>query len=319
MSPISFLYNTSMARLISVFITGFLFLCLGVGSISAQRAVAPSSQGIEATGSAEAMSEVEVSPSPQPTPTPRPDLTQDTEETVETFELLLQKQDLGPVFPFNPIKYAIRGAVKAGVPPNTIILLLLLPLIAAVIAAARHIVGLRGFGIFLPASLSVVFVAIGPIIGIGLFILIVMASTAFRLLLRKARVRLQYLPRMALILWVVSVSVLGLLFVAPIFRAPGVTNVSIFPVLILALLAEDFSKIQIGKSARTAIGHATETIILSLVSYFFLTLESLQHFALLRPEWLLILVALGDVILGKYVGLRFIEYWRYRKLIVGKK
>jgi len=311
-----------MTKLLSFIVTaGFLFLSLNIGAINinAQRVVSPSPQSLESTESAAATSEAEVAPTPESTPTPRPDFTQDTEETVEPLEMLLREQVLGPVFPFNPIKYAIRGAVDAGVPPNTIVLLLLLPLIAAVIAAARHVVGLRGFGIFLPASLAVVFVAIGPIIGIGLFILIVIASTLFRLFLRKVRIRLQYLPRMALILWVVCVSVLGLLFMAPVFRSSNIANVSIFPVLILALLAEDFSKIQIGKSARTAIGHATETIILSLVSYFFLTLEPLQHFALLNPEWLLVLVALGDVILGKYVGLRFIEYWRYRKLISGSK
>jgi len=311
-----------MTKLLSFIVTaGFLFLSLNIGAINinAQRVVSPSPQSLESTESAAATSEAEVAPTPESTPTPRPDFTQDTEETVEPLEMLLREQVLGPVFPFNPIKYAIRGAVDAGVPPNTIVLLLLLPLIAAVIAAARHVVGLRGFGIFLPASLAVVFVAIGPIIGIGLFILIVIASTLFRLFLRKVRIRLQYLPRMALILWVVCVSVLGLLFMAPVFRSSNIANVSIFPVLILALLAEDFSKIQIGKSARTAIGHATETIILSLVSYFFLTLEPLQHFALLNPEWLLVLVALGDVILGKYVGLRFIEYWRYRKLISNSK
>ncbi len=308
-----------MTKITSFLLAGFMLFSLGTSSAYAQRIITPSPQSLESTESAEVTDEAEASPTPEPTPTPRPDFTQDTEETVGPLETLLRNQNLGPAFPFNPIKYAIRGAVDAGVPPNTIILLLLLPLIAAIIAAARHIVGLRGFGIFLPASLAVVFVAIGPIIGIGLFILIVMASTVFRLFLRKIRIRLQYLPRMALILWVVSVSVLGLLFMAPVFRSPNIANVSIFPVLILALLAEDFSKIQIGKSARTAISHATETIILSLVSYFFLTLEPLQYFALLNPEWLLILVAISDVILGKYVGLRFIEYWRYRRLIAGKK
>jgi len=259
------------------------------------------------------------SPIPSPTvePTPRPDLTQSTEETVGPLEKLLRQQQLGSVY-INPIKYAIRGAVDAGVPPNTIVLLLLLPLIAAVIAAARHVVGLRGFGIFLPASLSVVFIAIGPLLGILLFVLIVVASTMFRILLRKVKVRLQYLPRMALMLWTVVLSVLGVLFLAPVFPSNQLTNVSIFPVLILALLAEDFSKIQLGKSARTAVSHATETIILSLVSYMFLTLEPLQKAALLNPEWLIIGVAIFDILLGKYVGLRVTEYWRFRKLILDK-
>lgn len=260
---------------------------------------------------------VSPSPSPTPDPTPRPDLTQPTEETIGPLEKLLQDQKLGPVI-FNPVKYAIRGAVDAGVAPNTIVLLLLLPLIAAIIAAARHVVGLRGFGIFLPASLAVVFIAIGPLLGIFLFVLIVVASTVFRMFLRQLKIRLQYLPRMALMLWAVVLSVLGILFMAPVIPGNSLTGVSIFPVLILALLAEDFSKIQLGKSAHTAVSHATETIILSLVSYMFLTLKPLQEAALLNPEWLIVGVAIFDILLGKYVGLRVTEYWRFRKLILNK-
>ena len=250
-------------------------------------------------------------------PTPRPDLTQITEETVGPFEKLLAEQSLGPVWPTNPVKYAIRAAVEAGVPPNTIVLLLLLPVIAAIIAAARHIAGIRGFGIFLPAALSVVFVATGPVVGIVLFLIIVAVSTMTRLTLRKLKIKLQYLPRMALLLLFVVMGVLAVLFAAPVIKQPDLVNVSIFPVLVLVLLAEDFSKVQIGKSAKTAINLTTETLILSLASYVFLTLKPLQAFALLNPEILLLSVAVFDLFLGKYVGLRFVEFWRFRKLISG--
>jgi len=242
-------------------------------------------------------------------------LTLESEEASGSFEALLDGQSLGSIWPTNPIKYAIRGAVEAGVPPNTIVLLLLLPAVAAIIAAARHLVGLRGFGIFLPAALSVVFVATGPVVGIGLFLIIVTVSTGTRVVLRKLRIRLQYLPRMALLLLFVVMAILGVLFAAPVIKRPDITNVSIFPVLVLVLLAEDFSRVQIGKSAKTAINLTTETLILALVSYVFLTLKSVQEFALLSPEILLLSVLVFDFVLGKYIGLRFLEFWRFRKLI----
>ena len=257
-------------------------------------------------------------PSPQPTSVPTPvlraDLTQKSEETSGHLERLLEEQVLGPVWPVNPLKYAIRASIASGVPANTIVLLLLLPVIAFVIAASRHIVGLRGFGIFLPAALSVVFVALGPIIGIGLFLLIVLLSTTTRLALRKFKIQLQYLPRMALILWSVVVGVLGMLFLSPFLGGFVFGNISIFPVLILALLAEDFTKTQIGKSAKTAINLTTETLILALMSYILLTLKTIQEFALLNPEVLLLLTAAGDALLGRYIGLRLRELWRFRKL-----
>lgn len=252
-----------------------------------------------------------------PTPPLRPDLTEKTEELVRPFEKLLEEQELGPVWPTNPIKYAIRGAISAGVPPNTLVLLLLLPVIAALIAAARHLVGIRGFGIFLPAALSVTFVATGPVVGIGMFLVIVAVSTSTRIILRKLKIKLQYLPRMALILLFVVMGVMGVLFAAPIFDRPDLADVSIFPVLILVLLAEDFSRVQLGKSAKTAVSLTTETLILALVSYVFLTSPRVQQFALLNPEILILLVAVFNFFMGKYVGLRLREFWRFRKLISG--
>ncbi len=256
------------------------------------------------------------SPSATPTPTPKPDLTRETEETLGPLEKLLASQKLGPVFT-NPVKHAIRAAVGAGVPANTIVLLLLLPAVAALIAGTRHLIGVRGFGIFLPAALSVVFISTGPVAGIGLFLVIVFVSTAARMLMRAARIKLQYLPRMAFLLWFVVLGVLGVLFAAPLIARPDITGVSIFPVLLLVLLAEDFSKTQTGKSVKTAINLTTETLILALISFFFLTLQPLQAYALLNPEIFLGLTALVDFLMGKYIGLRLIEIWRFRKLISG--
>jgi hypothetical protein len=161
--------------------------------------------------------EATASSTPSTTPAAAPiDITQKSTESLGPLEQILGNQKLGKVWPFNPIKYAIRSAVQAGVPANTIVLLLLLPIVAFVIAFSRNVIGIRGFGIFLPAALSVVFVAIGPIVGIGLFLIIVAVSTTVRLVLRKLKIRLQYLPRMSFILWAVVLGVLGVLFSAPL-------------------------------------------------------------------------------------------------------
>jgi len=208
------------------------------------------------------------------------------------------------------IQHAIAGAIEAGVPVNTIILLLLLPVVALVIAAIRNLVGIRGFGIFLPAALSVVFVAIGPLVGIGLFLLIVVVSTAVRLALRKLKIKLLYLPRMALIFWAVVVAVLA------IVRFLG--DVSIFAVLILILLAEDFIRVQLGKSVKTAVNLTTETLVIALAAFLVLTFKPLQEYALVNPEIILIAVGVLDFLLARYSGLRLMEIWRFRKLINGK-
>lgn len=295
---------------ISVFVLYLMRASFSFAAVSNRVATDESEVNIEATASSTTFEN-----NLEQIPSPRPDLTQKTEETLEPLHKLLSEQQLGPVFPGNPLKYAIRASVAAGVPPNTIVLLLLLPGVAALIAAARHIVGIRGFGIFLPAALAVTFVATGPIIGIGLFLVIVFVSTFARISMRRLKVKLQYLPRMALILLLVVFGILGVLFLTPIIRLPQLTNVSIFPVLILVLLAEDFSRVQLGKSAKVAINLTTETLILALVSYIFLTMKVVQHAALLHPEAFIISVIFVDIILGRYLGLRFMELWRFRKLL----
>jgi len=264
----------------------------------------------------------QATPTPTPTPevtvTPEPvrvDITQKSVETLGPLEKLLKEQVLGPLWPFNPLKYSIRASVAAEVPANTIVLLLLLPIVAFVIAFTRNVIGVRGFGIFLPAALSVVFVAMGPIVGIGLFFVIVIVSTSMRMVLRKLKVKLQYLPRMAFILWAVVLGVLGVLFLAPVVKFPDLANVSIFAVLFLVLLAEDFTRVQLGKSAKTAINLTFETLILSLISFLFLTFQPLQRYVLLNPEVSLLVIALADLLLGKYTGLRVMEFYRFRKLI----
>lgn len=203
---------------------------------------------------------------------------------------------------------AIQKSIISGVPENTIILLLLLPIVATVIAASRTIIGIRGFGIFLPAALSITFVAIGPVLGILLFTAIVVISTTIRIITRRLKLKLQYLPRMALILWFVSLGMLGIIFVTHI-------NLSIFPVLILTLLVEDFTKIQLGKSFKTALTLTTQTLILALISYLFLTYIPFQKLVLANPEIAMITTLAIDIILGKYLGLRVMEHWRFRKLI----
>lgn len=257
-----------------------------------------------------------ISASPTSTPVEVPvDITQKSTESLGPLELMLENQVLGKIWPFNPIKYAIRGAVGTGVPANTIVLLLLLPIVTFIIAFSRNVVGIRGFGIFLPAALSVVFVATGPVVGIGLFLIIVAVSTMVRMVLRRFKIKLQYLPRMSFILWAVVVGVLGILFLAPVINFPALANVSIFAVLVLILLAEEFNRAQLGKSAKTAVNITFETLVLSLISYGFLILQPMREFVLLNPEISLVLVGVSDLILGKYTGLRVMEYYRFRKLI----
>ncbi len=241
------------------------------------------------------------------------DITEPTSPTKGKLESYLAEQKLAPLSVANFLKHAIREAVKEGVPANTVVLVLLFPLIAAIIASVRHIIGLRGFGIFTPAMISVAFLATGIIAGLILFGTILVVATLSRVILR--RLHLQYLPRMALLLWFVCLGVLAVMFFSPFISQPNLTVVTIFPILIMILLAENFIRVQLGENMREAIKVTTETILIALFCYFVMDLPALQRFVLLNPELTVIAIAIYDIFMGKYVGLRLMEYWRFRQVI----
>lgn len=234
--------------------------------------------------------------------TQKPALTEPIEEVVGPLEKLLREQEIGALGFDNFLKYAIRKAVSSGVPANTIVLLLLFPLIAALIAAARHFLGIAGFGIFTPAMISVAFLATGITSGMTIFLVTLLMATLARMILKKFKVH--YLPRMAILLWFIC---LGIFFV--IFAFP---TVSIFPILFMILLVENFIEVQTGRSMREAVGMTVETLFIALTCYFLLDWKFLQGFVLLNPEMAVFGVLLFNIVVGRYTGFRILEYQRFR-------
>jgi hypothetical protein len=268
----------------------------------------------EATDSGQATSSAEATPSGlvQKLVEKPSDLTETEGETKGKLRQYLEEQELGPLNFTNFIRHAIRQAVSRGVPANTIVLVLLFPVVAAIIAASRHLLGLRGFGIFIPAVLSVAFVATGLGSGVLIFLVILVVATIGRVILK--RLKLQYLPRMALLLWFVSLGVFGLLYVSPLLGLETITKLNIFPILILVLLTESFIEVQIGKNKKEATELTAETMVLAVISSLFLSLDLVQKFAILFPEALVLMVALFDVFVGRYKGLRFLEYLKFKDI-----
>ncbi|MEA3354953.1 MAG: 7TM domain-containing protein [Patescibacteria group bacterium] len=214
---------------------------------------------------------------------------------------------------YNFIQVGIRQAIIQGVSANTIVLVLLFPLVALMIASARHLLGLTGFGIFVPAMLSVAFVATGIRVGLVLFAVIWVLATISRKITKK--LKMQYLPRMALLMWFISIGVLAVLLGAVNVKLGELSAVSIFPILILMLLSENFIEVQVGKSKREAFRVTMQTIVMAIGSAVVLKLDWVQKLVLLNPEIYLILVAVMNIYVGKYVGLRLLENFKFKSLL----
>ena len=225
----------------------------------------------------------------------------------------LDAQPTGEVTIFNFVQYAIRNAVNQGVPANMIVLMLMFPVIASLIAFSRHVIGLQGFGIYTPAVLAVVFLSTGIVTGISLFLIIILSASIGRFLFQY--LKLQYLPRTALVLWFVSMCVFVLLLLSPYLVAYiNLVIVGIFPILVLVLLSENFGAQQ-SINQSLLIELTLETLVLAVGSALFMSMDIVQEFVILHPEFTILFVAAFDIAIGRYTGLRVTEYLRFRPIL----
>ena len=254
----------------------------------------------------------EIAATPEPEK-PKEKLTE-PEETKSRLEQVLDGQVVKKTWPFNFLKVAIRQAVGKGVPPNMFVLVLLFPLTAALVAFSRNVMGVKGFGIFMPAAVSVAFLSTGVKMGALLFVSILLTSSLARWLIRK--MRMQYFPRMAMMIWAVSLAVFGLLLASPwLGGGSSLQQTGIFPILLFVLLADPFIEAQIHKSTKMALIMAVETVVLALIAFWVMSSVWLQETVLLQPELSIVLVMLVNYLISRYRGLRLLEIWRFKDIL----
>lgn len=206
----------------------------------------------------------------------------------------------------------VQLAINQGVPQQTIIYILMYPVILTVIAAARQVIGIKAFGIYTPSIIAVALLATTLKYGVAIFIVILAVALAMRFVLKGFQ--LLYMSRTAIMLSVVAISVLTFLAIGGSFQRTGLASVSIFPLLIMITIVEKFVIVQTEKGFRTAFILALETMFLAAACYFLVKWEAFQSLILNYPG-LVVLIVVANIALGKWTGLRFSEYYRFRDVI----
>jgi hypothetical protein len=210
----------------------------------------------------------------------------------------------------------IQIALSNGVPLDTLVLVLILPIIVTLIAFFRQVIGIKAFGIYTPAIITFAFLATNEIrYGIIIFITVIAIGTFVRFLLKQFR--LLYLPRVAIMITIVGFAILALLIIGGIYNRTGLAGVSIFPILIMITLVEKFVAVQIEKGERAAIVLSIETLVISVIGYYIASWPTLISFILVYP-WISLLTIPINIFLGKWTGLRFSEYFRFRQILKSK-
>ncbi|NQT49439.1 PKD domain-containing protein [Candidatus Kuenenbacteria bacterium] len=222
------------------------------------------------------------------------------------------QRDASQLRPWNFVSYLVNYMVDKGLPLNTIYLILILPVIATIMAFARQVIGIKALGIYTPSIVAVAFLVTGLKYGLLIFIITLLVGTISRLGARK--IRLSYLPRMAIVLSLVSFSIFGIFLVGAWSGKVGLLEISIFPILVMVLLTEKFISAQIERGNKNAVVLILETLFLSIICYWLASWQVLRTLIIGYPEYVLLTLII-NILIGKWTGLRLIEYYRFRKVI----
>ena len=211
-----------------------------------------------------------------------------------------------------PLMLLWARAVRAQVPLSALTLILILPIIASLVVIARIVVGLETFGMFGPVIVSLAFITTGLQWGLVIFVVIVGLGVLLRAGLQ--RLRLQAVSRLAILIALVSAVMGGLTLLGAVLGIGPLLNISIFPMVIMSNVIENFAASQVELGTAEALRMTLATLFLSVACYLVVDQAGLQSLVLAFPEILLVTVAF-DAVLGKWRGVRLLEYVRFFRAV----
>lgn len=222
----------------------------------------------------------------------------------------LESMSASPLNMFN----LYRVFERVGISQNLLKIILMLPLGALVTVIFRNVVGVQTFGTFLPALIAAAARETGLLWGIIGFTFIILSAA----LVRKTLDWMQLLhsPKMGVMFTLVVITLLTLTVVGVRSGLFELAHITLFPIAILAITAERFALIEaeqgFGKAARIL------GVTIIVVAACFAVMDSLflQSLVLAFPELLLVVIAL-HLWLGKWMGMRMLEFLRFRRLVAG--
>jgi transglutaminase-like putative cysteine protease len=203
-------------------------------------------------------------------------------------------------------------AVQAHVPLPALNFLLVLPLIAFFLVIIRNVIGLETFGSFSPMLLSLAFLTTGLGWGLVVFAIIVGLGTGLRLALQ--RLRLHLVSRVAILIALVAVSMVGLTVLGAVFGVGALLHAGIFPMVIMANIIENFTNTQLERGTAEALRLTVSTLLVATCSYLGIEETGLKSLVLTFPEMLAGVIGI-ELLLGRWRGLRLLEYVRFRELM----
>ncbi|MFH1410406.1 MAG: 7TM domain-containing protein [Patescibacteria group bacterium] len=235
---------------------------------------------------------------------------EDLEKSVSDYSLI--NEETGRISVWNSISYLVSFMISKGIPSNTIVLLLMLPIIATIITVLKQVIGVTTFGLYTPSIITLSFLALGLKFGLVILFIIIISGALVRSLLD--RFNLLHIPRIAIVLTFSTLIILLTLALGTYLGITSIATIAVFPMLIMTTLAGKFVSALGGRGFYAAILLMFETTMVSLICYWVVEWHYLQNLILGHPEIILLLI-IFNYMLGRWTGLRLMEYVRFREVM----
>ena len=190
--------------------------------------------------------------------------------------------------------------------------LLLLPVAALIVCVFRNVIGLTSFGTFAPALVGLAFRDLHSLPGMLVFVAILLVGW----LLRRGLdyYHLLQVPRVAFMLSLVVVLLIGAIVAANLGEMPATKYVPLFPMIILTGMIERFWALEAEDSTGASFKTLLVTIAISATIALVLSVRALVTHLFRYPETLGLIMA-AQLLLGRYTGYRLTELFRFRDFL----
>jgi 7 transmembrane helices usually fused to an inactive transglutaminase len=191
-----------------------------------------------------------------------------------------------------------------------VVFLLLMPLAALVCSIVRNVIGLHTFGTFAPALLGLAFRETSS--PLGLFLLLVVLSIGWMLRRAVGSLSLLQVSRSAVMLGLVVAMLVGYIFWSNARGQPVALLIPFLPLVIVTGLIERFWLMEEEDGLPAAVRTMGCTLITSALVYGVVRIDWIVRQLTDFPETLALVLA-AQIVVGRYLGYRLTEVWRFRE------
>ncbi len=201
---------------------------------------------------------------------------------------------------------------RVGISLGLLKIILLLPLGGLIVALFRNVIGIKTFGVFLPALIAIASQETGLVYGLLAFLLVVLIVSLVHFPLEK--LGLLYTPKMVVMLVCVVIAFIIISAIGIWSNINALAYVTLFPIVVITITAERFAKTIVEDGYWDAVRVTIQTLFVASIAYLVMSSTTMEAIFLAFPELFLVIIGI-NILLGRWIGLRLTEYNRFKWII----